>query len=321
MACFIQLRDNVPTWIAQTNGLMAHVHAKRAEFAEESSSLLSRKRKAPDSASSRSRRTLRPDEIKASESLHKRSRTKGEPLYLSAGSKRQKVENASWTDITHYSTRKNAQLVVSYDGHTQKVLEEMVRQICSAKSNIRAARMSQSMRVAFKGRSPMQLSTNCGDGPAMEEETTAADESRRGRTKESPLDFLEGQLDAAQSLCESGAYRFLREGDCLDELDGIVQAFEMILEASTTMAEQTEERMQGEKEGEEEKQAANEETGRGREPPLTGGANDPSKSQDTILEVDDNSSRSSVAIDISAFRLNRYGQRTVPSFAVSHHPR
>lgn len=269
---------------------MAHVHAKRAEFAKAWASLPSRKRRAPDTIYSRSHRTLR------TTNGHYRSHT-ARPSTLYAGSKRSKVD--SWSP--------SPELAVFYDGHTQKVLEQMVRQIWSAKSSIRQERISHSMKTAFGGRS--------------EEKATADQQPKRARAKESPFDFVDGQLNTAQGLCESGAYRFLREGDCLDELDRLVQAFEMILEASETMAErlEAEERELREQEAQE-RQAANQEEGGGPAPARTGRTDYPSKAGDDILEVDDNSSTSSVEIDITAFRLNRFG-RGMPSYAVSHHPR
>lgn len=283
MACFTQLREKVPTWIEETNGLMAHVHAKRAEFAKAWASLPSRKRRAPDTIYSRSHRTLR------TANGHYRSHT-ARPSTLYAGSKRNKVD--SWSP--------SPELAVFYDGHTQKVLEEMVRQIWSAKSSLRQARISHTMKTTFRGKS--------------NENAIANQPSRRGIAKESPFDFVDGQLNTAQGLCESGAYRFLREGDCLDELDGLVQAFEMILEASETIAErlEAEEHKLGEQE-EQERQAANQEEGKCPVPARTGGTDDPSKPGDDILEVDDNSSTSSVEIDITAFRLNRFG-RGIPSY-------
>jgi hypothetical protein len=300
MACFTQFREKVPAWIEDTNKLMIHVHTKRAEFAADSS-MFSRKRKALDTASTRSRHTVRTtDEFESLQRLHSMPKSTA----ISAGSKRQKMGRVGST----LSTRKNEGLVVSYDAHTQKVLEDMVRQIWSAKSSIRAARISQSIRTALRGRQDMDLSSR----KRADTNAWVDKHDRRCKTKECPFDFVEGQLDAAQDLCECGAYRFLREGDCLDELDGMVQAFEMILEASETMAEQMET---------EAEEASSDDRCPSRTMDVgsrTRDADDPSKLEDTILEVDDNSSTSSVAIDISAFRLNRFG-RAMHSFPTSHH--
>jgi hypothetical protein len=271
--------------------------------------------------------------------------------------------------------------VISYDGHTQKVLEKMVRDIWTAKSSIRSSRISSSMRTAFGGRMKMHIPVKKSHNePGIPDITSDAKEnievdsdaagatdnddgledqlqlrifmmkqrSRRNQTtyipqpqqlqqkelqpptrpKESPFDFIECQLENAQNMCETAAYKFLRDGNCLEELDRIKQAYELILEASTTMAEQEEEKAKAEQEQQEADATKSNATIAVDEletPVATAVAftskdireNDPEELNAGLLEVDDRSDTSEVSIDISAFRMTRYGQRTMAPFKVN----
>lgn len=387
MACFIQLRDSVPSWISDVDQLSAHVHTKRAEFAAAAKELnaspsLRRKRSVASSLSSlRSQRSAKPGlkRFLSSQSLNKddvvkRPRTRGND---EAPAPRMNASEST-TPVLSVRRGKPAQ-IISYDGHTQSVLEKMVRHIWTAKSSMRACRISSSMRTAFGGRMRMQIPVKKSyagvpditsdqvakievdpDAAATAETNGLLEDhlqlrmlmmkqrTRRNqmpglvsqaqprnnlaepptRPKESPFDFIECQLENAQNLCESAAYKFLREGNCLDELDRIKQAYELILEASSTMAEQEEEKAKAEKEQQEADDAAKSDTIVAVEEletpvaaavPLTSKNlrdNDPEEVNAGLLEVDDRSDTSEVSIDISAFRMTRYGQRTMAPFRV-----
>ncbi|EED14103.1 conserved hypothetical protein [Talaromyces stipitatus ATCC 10500] len=364
MACFIQLRDNVPSWISEVNKLSAHVHTKRAEFAAEaenvivSPSSLHRKKSISSSVTSvRSQRSVKHTGGHGLKRLLSR-----ESLRSNEGVKKQRIMNndestkAEPTAPVPPSRRGKPTQVISYDGHTQKVLEAMVRDIWMAKSSIRSSRISASMRTAFGGRIKMQIPLKKSPETGIPDITsdtqanievdpdasTATDDdgledqlqlrmymmkqrSRRSlappytprqqqptRTKESPYDFIESQLENAQNLCETAAYKFLREGNCLDELDSILRAYELILEASTTMAEQEEERLKVEEEQEPSQEFTTMTTDELKRPAVAVTAatkelpdNDPEEMNAAILEVDDRSDTSEVSIDISAFRMTR----------------
>ncbi|RAO73024.1 uncharacterized protein BHQ10_009036 [Talaromyces amestolkiae] len=394
MACFIQLRDTVPSWITDVNQLSAHVHTKRAEFATEAeksndaSSPLRRKKSISSSLSSvRSQR----GGVKPTAQGLKRFLSR-ESLNQDDGVKKQRIVEtdqsvkiaASESIIPAPSVRRGKPArIISYDGHTQKVLEKMVRDIWTAKSSIRSSRISSSMRTAFGGRMKMHIPVKnsynesripeiTADAKAdieVDLDAAAATDNEDGledqlqlrmlmmkqrarrnqttftplpqsryqqpqpptRSKESPYDFIEGQLENAQNLCETAAYKFLREGNCLDELDRIKQAYELILEASTTMAEQEEEKVKAEREQQEDAVTKSDdtiavdelETSVAAATPAVAltskdsGGNDPEDINAGLLEVDDRSDASEVSIDISAFRMTRYGQRTMAPFTVN----
>jgi hypothetical protein len=323
MSCFAHLRDNVPTWISDAHQLSAHVLAKRAEFrAAASKAPLPRKRsgsvKTPSRPTKPARRGLK--RILSRDSL-------------SEVFKKRRVEDDALLAIDEPAPEP-LELAVSYDAHTQIVLEQMVRQIWSAKSSVRSTRIAQSMRTTFNDRLRVRVPSYKHDTtPASDaievDEDAVVEESREEDfaamkrnpriRKQSPFDFVEGQLDTAQNLCENGAYRFLRQGNCLEELEGLVRALETIVEASSTMAEQIE----AEKATEEEKALGRTEKEKEETPipdvrhPLRDGAENADQLDSTILEVDDRSDTSEVSIDISAFRTTRCGQRTLHPFTIA----
>ncbi|KUL83240.1 hypothetical protein ZTR_10480 [Talaromyces verruculosus] len=393
MACFIQLRDNVPSWITDVDQLSAHVHTKRAEFAadaeklNDSPSSLRRKKSVSSSLSSvRSQRGVKPTtqglkRFLSRESLNKDDGVKKQRTVKTTEPVNQTAKIDASESITPAPSAKRGKpvQVISYDGHTQKVLEKMVRDIWTAKSSIRSSRISLSMRTAFRGRMRMHIPVKKSHETGIPEITSDAAEAdievdpdvatatddddgledqlqlrmfmmkqRSGRyqtnylpphqqpryqpptrAKESPFDFIECQLENAQNLCETAAYKFLREGNCLDELDRIRQAYEYILEASTSMAEQEEERLKAEQEQQEVDEVTKSnatiavdelETPAAAAVAITSkdsSGNDPEELNAGLLEVDDRSDTSEVSIDITAFRMTRYGQRTMAPFKIN----
>jgi hypothetical protein len=400
MACFIHLRDNVPSWISDVNQLSVHIHNKRAEFAAEAAKAAAaspaplRRRKSISSSLStnRTQKSLleppstshRLKRFLSRESLRGDALKKRRPASPLSGD----VEAELEITVTPIG-KKSLKHIISYDGHTQKVLETMVRDIWTAKSSIRSSRIQSSIKTAFGGRMKMQIPTQRNpmdmmpkftdekrDGKAIIEADQAEESScevtdllelrmslmkerhRRyqipppnlytpqqqqqqqqqpTRPKHCPYDFIEGQLDSAQTLCETAAYRFLRHGNCLEELEDILRAYELILEASTTMAEKEEKAAAeavaaaaAEEEEEQEQELEvddndtidievddNEEAVGPTTTIMRAKDNDLDDSNGGILEVDDRSDTSEVSIDITAFRMTRYGQRTMHPFTVN----
>lgn len=341
MACFAHLRDSVPSWITDANQLSVHVHAKRAEFAAETRTRSNGSRKKKSATAGLSSCSSQRSSLRA------RSAKRGLKRILSRESirevtKRRRVDEAPEEEEEEEEEEK---VVIMYDGHTQKTLEQMVRNIWSAKSSIRSSRISTSMQSALRGRMRMRMSPSIqkeeqqtttqsstglsaievdDDGAEAEAEEPLLPDFRLmrkpARQKESPYDFIETQLDAAQNLCETAAYRFLREGNCLDELERLVGAYEMVLEAATTMAEQEEERLQKqEQEQQQEAELKVEKEAEEKRPGsvLTDGADSPEDLNTAVLEVDERSDTSEVSIDITAFRMTRYGQRTLHPFSLT----
>lgn len=339
LGAFTHLESNLPVWITRISDLAAHTSRKHTEYVEayrRHAFVKSRRRKSSSVCSIHTDDLVPIAQQKAPVSDAVDGSTTNSkdapapPQY--AGRKRGTDEAPSIDSRDRYalvSTRHN--VIIEYDGHTQKVLEEVVREIGVARNNIRRGRMSMMQRAGLRsgllnksvntgssntagGDSPLPVlasirSTRVGAG------VIGASRSLTSIRNESPFDFADKQLELAHGLCETAAYQVLRSGDCGTELDGVEEKFKMLLEATKNEiqrleAENCRERAQAE--------APTEETP--AKPPLTSTAArlariqalaSSKSSSDTrvdtsgAIEVDDASSISAESIDLSAFRSSR----------------
>jgi hypothetical protein len=151
LGAFSHLQNNLPSWITRISELAAHTSAKHAEYTAgyRRHSIYKPRRRKNSSVCS-----IRPDDLvpimqcqgPTAETLEAVTSTKSEhgatEWMQAAGRKRGMDEAPSINSSERYafvSIRHN--IIVEYDGHTQKVLEELIRDIGIARSNIRRGRM------------------------------------------------------------------------------------------------------------------------------------------------------------------------------------
>ncbi|KAJ5619943.1 hypothetical protein N7510_003927 [Penicillium lagena] len=340
LGAFTYLTDNLPAWVTRVSELADHTSAKHAEFAEtyrRHTTGKTRRRKnssicsihTDDMVPIAERASPRPEAIETStnpttepgESEKQRPQT---------GHKRRTDEAPSLDSAERYtfvSTRHN--LIIEYDGYTQKSLEEIVQNIGKARNNLRRAKMSTMPRTGIRsnllGNSRVVNSSAVLGGKT---ETTGLPRVRSMRSQpgvvgvrgansarqDSPFDYADKQLELAHGLCETAAYQILRSGDCAMELDSVEEKFKMVLDtARNEVARLSEEikQLSPEEKEEKAKEAA-------KPPPTPSAARmariaaltaaSKSSTQETgagAIEVDDNSSISAESIDMSAFRSSR----------------
>ncbi|MCJ1367620.1 hypothetical protein MMC16_006754 [Acarospora aff. strigata] len=203
-----------------------------------------------------------------------------------------------------YRTR--SMIIVYYDSVVQEAFEKLVRNIGSARNNLRKGRMQASMkaRIASLGDDDISVSIS-GFGGSMRPKMMQAKVARaptgpeaRAAQATAVFDTVEKELEAAQSLCEVAAHQFLRDGDCGLEIEGTRQRFEACLVIATKEVEKLEVEEQIEKEREEAEERAQEEEDRMAH---VGNGDD-------VIEIDDDgdaSDSSSIHIDMTAFRSTR----------------
>lgn len=339
LGAFSHLQSNLPAWITRVSELAAHASAKHAEYIEayrRHTSVKPRRRKNSSVCS------IHTDDLipiaqregPTSEALETSTTTKdvSAPAQY-AGRKRGTDEAPSIDSSDRYafvSTRHN--VIIEYDGHTQKVLEEVVRDIGIARNNIRRGRMSMMTRTGLRS-GLLNKTVNIGSNNASggESQFPALARIRSTRTgpgvvgvsgsttsirKESPFDFADKQLELAHGLCETAAYQVLRSGDCGTELDGVEEKFRMLLEATTNEVKRLEE----EKSREQAQSVVPPPEETPAKPPPTPTAArlariqaianrkpsaEASAEAPATIEVDDASSISAESIDLSAFRSSR----------------
>ncbi|KAK2766801.1 hypothetical protein FQN54_006115 [Arachnomyces sp. PD_36] len=315
--CFTHLTDNLPSWIVRVTDLAAHTTAKHAEFSADYSKLSSvkpRRRKnssihsiRPDDTQSAGKKDTSSDKTNASTSSQKDQPYENPNKYIQAANRRRRggVDGGSARsgDNPRSTTRARHMVVVHYDAHTQNELDQLVKDIGAARNNLRKTRMAR-MRSNYGGfgmRLPL-INTRNGfrkpPSPVLDDGTPAPAE------REPPFDLTDKQLELAQSFCEVAAHQFLRDGDCSSQLDSTRERLESVLETAKVEAELLAEEEKAKKErGELEDDSAAKKAETEQVKP-----EDPAKSPPTgitAIEVDDDSSASSISIDITAFRSTR----------------
>ncbi|CEJ58433.1 hypothetical protein PMG11_07088 [Penicillium brasilianum] len=344
LGAFTHLQNNLPSWISRVSELAAHTSAKHAEYTaayRRHTSYKPRRRRNSSVCS------IHTDDLvpiaqrqgPTSEAIEATPTTTSEkdasvPVQT-AGRKRGTDEAPSIDSSERYafvSIRHN--VIIEYDGHTQKALEEIVRDIGIARNNIRRGKMGMMPHGGL--RSALLNKTSVGGGQSGESGSplSALSYVRSTRTgggvvgvtgssgirKESPFDFADKQLELAHGLCETAAYQVLRSGDCGTELDGVEEKFHMLLEMATNEVK----RLEDEKKQREEEEAKTQSDAQSEsveedapaKPPLTPTAarlarlaaitaSKPTTTAPGTIEVDDASSISAESIDLSAFRSSR----------------
>lgn len=345
LGAFTHLQTSLPAWVTRVSELAAHTSTKHAEYTEafRKHAAFKPRRRKNSSVCSIHTDDLTPiaqQEIPNATDPEAVAETPDNitPPAQQAGRKRGTDEAPSIDSDDRYafvSLRHN--VIIEYDGHTQKSLEEVVRDIGLARNHLRRSKMSMmprgGLRAGILSRTAAMGAGAMASG-SDQSEPSALSCVRSTRTggglvgvtgstgvrKESPFDFADKQLEQAHGLCETAAYQILRSGDCATELDGVEEKFKMLLEMAnsevTRLTEEKQQREEKERQEQERQKDSPEDEAPAKPPPnpaaarlarlsaLTANKASASAASNTI-EVDDSSSISAESIDISAFRSSR----------------
>ena len=230
--------------------------------------------------------------------------------------------------------RSRSMLIVYYDSAIQEAIEALVRNIGSARNNLRKGKTTASFKARMSTlgmglssiTSPAQRTSSFmvfGEKPTHPK--LMGRDAPNGTARPDPLaafDQADKWLETAQSLCEVAAHQFLRDGDCTAELEGTRKRFEGCLRvaeqevARLRLEEERDEIQKQEGEGEEEEEEEEdededeeEEEEQEKEPDRpTAKVNHPPRFESSkvgMIEVDDDDDTNSIHIDLSAFRRTR----------------
>ncbi|CAG7951696.1 unnamed protein product [Penicillium olsonii] len=332
LGAFTHMKDNLPAWIARVSELATHTHKKHNDYSEayrRRANFKPRRRK-NSSVCSIHTDDLVPIAQRKGPSPEPTAETAHAPDQGQRSSRKRNTDEASTSSNEEYafvSTRHN--VIIDYDGHTQKTLEVIVRDIGGARNNLRRAKMATMPRTGLRAG---LLSKGVGMNNLSGGSATPLSCVRSTRTTsgivgvsgtsamrtDSPFDFADKQLEVAHSLCETAAYQVLRSGDCGTELDGVEEKFKMLLEAVINEVDRLVAEKKQQEEHEQQQQNGTADEGPPKPPPTPSAArlarvaaiaNKPPATTTTTtagaIEVDDNSSFSAESIDLSAFRASR----------------
>ncbi|KAJ5757789.1 uncharacterized protein N7511_006483 [Penicillium nucicola] len=332
LGAFTHMKDNLPAWINRVSELAAHTHTRHDEYVEayrRHASVKSRRRKNSSVCSIHTDNLVPIAQRKEPSSEPSTAVTPNNAPSPSqrSGRKRSSDEAPSVASNEEYafvSTKHN--VIIEYDGHTQKTLEAIVRDIGVARNNMRRAKMAMTPRTGIRaGILNRGMNLNMASTTSQASSPLSCVRSTRTASgvvgicgtsvlrKESPFDYADKQLELAHALCETAASQVLRSGDCGTELDGVEEKFKMLLEATINEVD----RIMAEKKQQEEHEAQQADgtvdNDAPLKPPPTASAarlarvaaiasSKPATTTAGAIEVDDNSSLSAESIDLSAFR-------------------
>ncbi|KAI4266978.1 MAG: hypothetical protein LQ337_008583 [Flavoplaca oasis] len=331
---FTHLADNVPVWLSKLDQLAIQVADQRSRFARMSQSHFTKYRLSKKHDSTES---LRPPKDDLDDPVDtpapvlladtfvpptdtpptSQPNVTTTPLPKEIQRKRKPASNLSISSGPQkYRTR--TMIIVYYDSAIQAAFEDLVRCIAGARNNLRKGKTA----ATFKAR---MLSIGMGDGDDDDDDSypilnpkmmiKRGPRSSSGPDAGPRFDQADGDLEAAQNLCEVAAHQFLRDGDCEEELDGTRKRFEDCLK----VAKEEVEKLENEKAEDipaDAPESSVDATGpiKVRTPPAPMATQKldvpripviPKMTSSDTIEVDDESDGSSVHIDLTAFRRTR----------------
>ncbi|KAL4934776.1 hypothetical protein BDV06DRAFT_208287 [Aspergillus oleicola] len=301
LGAFSFLSDNLPTWTTQLSDLTTHTAAKHAEFAEaykKHSAVSTKPRKRRNSSVC----SIQTDSSNSQGAIRRRRGSEnGDTPSFDSG------RNGPAIISTRHS------LIIHYDGYTQKTLEELVRNIGTARNNLRKGKMAQVPLINGLRGTPSPRSTARALLPTIDSEDDILSNIRSARTRgpspapqpnptarQSPFDLADKNLELAHNFCETAAYSFLRAGECAGELGSVKERFDALLK----LAKEEVDILQKEKEKElDEEEETHKSTATKPDTTEPVSLKRPASSEGPI-EVDDEQG-SVESIDLTVFRVGR----------------
>ena len=258
LASFVYLTDHLPTWVTKVDTLATHVVAKREEFAAEYRRVLEHAR--PKRKRTPSVASIRTDDRQPSLGSQKKDRNAQEtsplprpteisPLepdnkYLFANARRGKRwQGASFRSGASgpQTFRNQHEVIIYYDSVLQNSFDGLVKDIGTARNNLRKGKQARALERGL--RLPAFSTENYGRPPRAAPALPSPPHSRsnahvvmdpklllNGSPPDGDASFTEvaRDLEAAQDMCETAAHQFLRDGDCMLEIDRIRAYFKNV---------------------------------------------------------------------------------------------
>lgn len=140
-----------------------------------------------------------------------------------------------------YRTR--SMVIVYYDSAIQEAFESLVRNIASARNNLRKGKTEASFKARMASLGMDETLFAGGGDLAMLNPKMMRSRFQRSSQQTPPTEYVpafeeaDQHLEAAQSLCEVAAHQFLRDGDCSDEIEGTKARFQNCLSVAQREAD------------------------------------------------------------------------------------
>ena len=262
VSSFVYLTDNVPSWLAQLANVSRYATQKNSEFVTEYKQLVHKVRnKRRKSASLQSIHSdqgeepripeVSPQELPAPPHPTELDPTEDGHKYLYAqqfNRKRKLTSSVRSGASGPQKFRSRNQVVVYYDSHVQNELDTMVKAIGLARNNLRKGRNSlkaaQGFQLPTLGKRFDTSSIDSLRATAISRTNPALPSAKympRSAANQAPTTpeeehfaSADSSLESVQSLYETAAHQFLRDGDCRSELDDAQTKLEAVLIEATS---------------------------------------------------------------------------------------
>lgn len=265
LGSFAYLIDNIPNWRSKINSLSSHASTKNTEFVAEYTRLV--KKVKPRRIRSPSMASIRSEDERSHKSTPPTTadlpslpgKIDIDPLmagnkYLYAQAQRKRKPDSSVKSGASgpQKFRSKHQVIIYYDSHIQEELDNMVKALGIARNNLRkgknALAMSRGFQLPSLSRRHELTTTSTPSTESLQNSTPKggsvfSNKNARGIRQTLPASENEAafmktdkDLETIQSMCETAAHQFLRDGDCRVELESVTKILSnMLLEAESTL--------------------------------------------------------------------------------------
>lgn len=255
---FVFLLDNLPVWKTTIVSLSAYAAQKNAEFVAEYAKLVNQARPKRKKSPSLASIHTNDEPVKQQTDIPSiPDRADINPLvngnkylYAQASKKRKPGTSIRSGASGPQKFRNKNQVIVYYDSCLQEQLDSMVKSVGVGRNNLRKGKNAL---VAAKGFRLPTLGARVGEYSSLDNLRTTiisrntsavlpgkkAVEMPHTPVPDDETSFLlvDKELELIQSLCETAAHQFLRDGDCSTELNSILQKLDAVLGQAATTAE------------------------------------------------------------------------------------
>ena len=257
---FAHLCENVPQWLTKLEELNAHCDEQYERFyklTKHGEVKLTRKKKHDSTESLRPHDNipiplLQPKDPKetipalATDTAPLAEITRTPPVHTSAALtsnkptlKRKQASNLSAASGRD-GYRTKSMIVVYYDSAIQQSFESMVKNVSSARSNLRKGRTTATFQARMASMAlPSEHSDTLSSSKLMMPSFGRVKEDVSEKQKYKVYDEVDRDLEEAQNLSEKAAHQFLRDGDCNIEIGAMRKRFRAVKD----LAEQEFERL------------------------------------------------------------------------------
>ena len=109
-------------------------------------------------------------------------------------------------------------IIVYYDSAVQEAFEMIVRNIGTARNNIRKGKMASAMKKMTAAVDDMDSDPDAVDTLRTKLGTYTKTTKVKAGEEKTVYDHIDTGLDFSQAQCERAAHQFLRDGDCAEEI-------------------------------------------------------------------------------------------------------